>query len=158
MILNFDKVQKDFLTAALKTSHDRTKHNDWIYSHSEEKKMIILSDGHFIAAVPESMCFVNAQDDCGVRILQPQTFEKMVPSFYDQSERLTDSMTTRQITGAKTKVHILTTENGEEIKIDEKYYSYFSSMDEKQFFCKGKKNPVYVFVYDQFVGCILPII
>lgn len=157
-LLNFDKVQKDFLAAALKRSHDSRTACGWIYSRNENRKEIILSDGYFFAAIPQEMCFVTAMEDTGIRLIPAESFEKMVPRDYDDSERLTDTQTikTTAATG-KIKIHTLTTNDGQEIWINQKYYDYFSGMDSIQFYTAGKKHPIKVFVYDRFVGIILPI-
>ena len=157
-LLNFDKVQKEFLQDALKRSHDSRRACCWIYSRNDSKKEIILSDGYTCFFIPQEMCFVTAMPDTGIRVVEPEQFEKMLKNMPDNLERLTDTQTikTTAITG-KIQIHVLKTKDGQEIWINQKYYDRFSGMDNVQFYGAGGKNPIKVLVYDRLVGILLPI-
>lgn len=156
MIFNFDKVQKDFLSAALKA----TKKNSacgWFTAHSEGQKVTYISDGHFFARVPDEMCFVRSSDR--MRQIKAETFESYdLPKTYDDEYRLTDTMTSRTVTGIKDPVHIFTTQDGQEVWINEKLLAYFKDMQTVRFYQKnGFRNAVAVYVTDWLAGVLLPI-
>lgn len=147
---DFDKVQKDFLTAALKASKTGGMCN-WFTGGMESDKKTILSDGHFAAFVPDDLLFVKRAGD--MREISGDTFKKNLMPEKDL-QTVIDTGMQKKID--KDTICILKNEHGEEIWVNEKYMKYFAGMD-----ChyKGtdKKHPVQVFCIDVLVGIILPI-
>lgn len=147
---DFDKVQKDFLTAALKASKNGIMCN-WCTGSMESDKKTILSDGHFAAFVPDDLLFVKRAEN--MRNINGDTFKKNLMPEKDL-QTVIDTGMQKKI--SKDTICILENEQGEEIWVNEKYMKYFAGMN-----ChyKGtdKKHPIQVFCIDVLVGIILPI-
>lgn len=147
---DFDKVQKDFLTAALKASKTEAMCN-WFTGYIESDKKTILSDGHFAAFVPDDLLFVKRAGN--IRDFNADTFKKNLLPEKDL-QTVIDTGMRKKID--KDTICILKNEQGEEIWVNEKYMKYFTGMA-----ChyKGtdKKSPVQVFCLETLVGIILPI-
>lgn len=149
-LLDFDKVQTDYLKASLKTSH-KGGMCQWFFSHDDEKENTILSDGHFLAVVPDRMCFVKSNG----REISPDIIRKNLVSEHELVE-LIDTGTSRQIIpGKKDMVHVFKI-NDDEIWINEKYIAYFEKMSVR-YMGTGMRAPVMVYWADMFLGMILPV-
>ena len=157
-MFDFDKVQKDYLTAALKAYKKHMQCN-FFTAHDEEKKTTYISDGSFFVIVPDEMCFITSTDT--MRHVSPDIFEKMkkdLPGCYDRENEIKDMFITRNVpTDLKRSYHVFGHQSGEEIWIDEKILAYFASMDGLSYFCTGKRAPVAVYMYETLVGVMLPI-
>lgn len=157
MIFNFDKVQKDFLTAALK-SYKKNVFCEWFTAHSDEDHTTYISNGNFFARIPDEMVFVKANDK--MRQIKTETFEKFdLPGSNDEEYRLTDTMTCRTVSGVKDPVHIFSTRMGEEVWINEKLFAYFKDMTSIRLYQKGnaRNAAIAVYVADWLAGVLLPI-
>jgi hypothetical protein len=146
---DFDKVQKDFLAAALKACKTGL-FCPWFASPDTENKKTIISDGHFLAIIPDDMLFVKSAGN--MREINAESFLRNMKQAYEL-QPVTDTGLRKTVD--KNTVCILKTET-DEIWIDEKYLKYFAGMS---YTLKGTdcRNPVQVYVLDQCVGMILPI-
>jgi hypothetical protein len=152
-LLNFDKVQKDFLSAALKATANNIP-CEWFTGEADNS--ICLSDGHFIAFVPREMCFVAAAENSRVRKLPETTFKNMIVD-RDTLSPATYTNMQRTIPGTNKTVNVFTLENGEEAWLNEKYVKYFEGMGHCKTYGTTMRNPIYFYVMDRLVGMILPI-
>lgn len=144
-LLNFDKVQKDYLSRILK--NDR----EW-FSATDDSRAYI-SNGHFVAAMPKKLCGVNCEME-GFSRLAPDGFKKIIDvNIYDLTELL-DTNTTMKMD--KDNIKMLKNADGEDIWINDKYARYFEDMQIK-YFGTTPRNMVYVVALGEIVGCILPI-
>ena len=146
---NFDKVQKDFLSAALKADK-ADKMCSWFTGKDTEHERTILSDGHFLAIIPDEILYVRGSKN--IRNISAETFLRNMKPDYDL-QPVTDTGIRRNVD--KDTVCVLKNHD-EEIWINEKYLKYFAGMS---YTLKGtdRKNPVQVYVLDQCVGMILPV-
>lgn len=152
MFLNFDKVQKDFLAACLKAAKKRVG-CEWFTGHNDDRQETYISNGHFIAIVPDEMCFI--QPGTKGRKIDFQTIKKNMP---DESllDALTDTQTSRQIPAQKITCRIFQNKDGEEIWVNEKLLSYFDGM-ECRFLGSKPTAPIMVYSLGRAVGMVLPI-
>lgn len=145
-IYDFDKIQKDYLTAALKAVKNGTS-CPWIFAHCDADKTTIISDHYFMAIIPDDLVYVASKQtmhtDALLRNIQP-----------DYSLDVAEDTGLRK-TIDKNTVCIFKVKN-EEIWINEKYIKYFAGMD---YDLRGttKKQPLQVYVNDKCIGLILPI-
>lgn len=136
-ILDFDKVQTDYLKASLKTSH-KGGMCAWFLSHDEEGNNTYLSDGHFIAIVPDAMCFVKSNG----REINPDSLKKnFTPSY--ELKVITDTGLSIAVAGTKETAHIFKLDE-DEIWINEKYLAYFAKMPVR-YMGTGRRAPVMLF-------------
>ena len=145
-LLNFDKVQKDYLSKVLK--EDRT----WFAAADADNAYI--SDGSFVAAMPRRMCAINCDME-DHRRCAPEALKKIVNMNLYELEELADTKTSMK--QDRDNIRMLKNAAGEDIWINEKYMKYFESMNVK-YYGTTPRNMVYVVALeDVIVGCILPI-
>ena len=150
---DFDKVQKDFLAAALK-AQKKNAWCDWFMGHDDEKKNTFISDGHFIAILPDVMCYIKTGEK--TRTIDAKTFLQNMPKEYDIKPVIDTGMRKDITSPCKVTVCILKAEDGDEIWINKKYLDYFSGMNYRLAGTTAKA-PVMVYALDVPVGLILPI-
>lgn len=154
-MFDFDKVQKDFLSAALKAYKKKTM-CDFFTAHDDEKKNTYISDERFFVIVPDEMCFITSTEK--MRYVSPDVFKKMIlPDCDDKENEIKDLFTSRTIPGTKKPCRVFGRQDGQEIWIDEKILAYFAGMDGLRYFSKGIRDAVAVYMYDTLVGVMLPI-
>lgn len=149
---DFDKVQKDFLSAALKAQKKGTPGN-WFTCEDTEKHRIFISDGHFLAIVPDKICCVQAGGKG--RKIKPEAIK--MPEECDLKP-VADTGMRKDITSpVKATICILKAQDAEEeIWINKKYLDYFSGMNYR-IMGTGAKAPIMLYVLDVAVGMIMPI-
>lgn len=123
-----------------------------VFCHDDDKKNTILSDGHFLAIVPDAMCFVKTNG----REIKADTLLKNLTPEHELS-RLDDTGTTKQIIPGKKDAARILKLNDEEIWVDEKYLAYFEKMSVR-YMGTGMRAPVMVYWADTLLGMILPIV
>lgn len=154
-MFDFDKVQKDFLSAALKAYKKNTM-CEFFSAHDEENNLTYISNSYFFAIVPDEMCFITSTEK--MRYVSPDVFKKMIlPDCDDKENEIKDLFTSRTIPGTKKPYRVFGRQDGQEIWIDEKILAYFAGMDGLRYFSKGIRDAVAVYMYDTLVGMILPI-
>ncbi len=144
-LLNFDKVQKDYLSRILKGDRE------WFAAADENKAYI--SDGHFVAAMPRDMCAIKCDIPKHIRCTADVLNKMIDVNIYDFQELL-DTNTTLKVD--RDNIKMLKNADGEDIWINEKYAKYFSDMNIK-YYGSTPRNMVYVVALGEIVGCILPI-
>ena len=152
MLFDFSKVQKDYLTAVLKAEKSGS-FSGWFIGHKEEDKITYFSDGHFVACIPDQMCYVKAAGR--VRVLDnPGFLDNNLIAEAEQVE-LFDRGMRKKIDSRKVNVCIL--ENDDFcVWVNEKLLNYFTGM-RVHFMGKSPVNPVMVYMGEQLVGIIMPI-
>lgn len=142
-----DKLQKDFLTLALK---------------GKEKPIITTTDthvylcnGYFFGKIPRKACYLTAGEGC--RELSADTFKKMENA--PEAEVLTYTGRTQTIDGLKKTARIYTTQNGEEVWLNSKYAAYFDERECQIIKTEGspKNSPVKFYYLNSLIGVVLPI-
>lgn len=147
--LNFDKVQKDFLSEKLKATK-KGNFCEWFTAHDESRAETYVSNGQFFAVIPDEICFI--QEETHSRGIKPESLKRCIPE--TEGGFLHYTGTIKKID--KINAYIFTTADGEEIWIAEKYYKYFENMN--CHYCgSGAKSAVVVYVLDRIVGLILPV-
>lgn len=146
-IYDFDKVQKDYLNAALKASKNGTS-NMWIFAHCEDEKVTIISDSYFMAMIPDDLVFVQTH-----KIFSDSSalLRNIAPD-YTLSPAIDTGM---KKTIDKNTVCIFRV-NDIDVWVNEKYVKYFAGMN-CEFRGSTKKAPLQIYVNDKCIGLILPI-
>ena len=146
-IYDFDKIQKDYLTAALKAKKKGSQ-CAWILAHNTAENTTIISDKYFMAIIPDDLVFVKSDNMLPdiknlLRIVQPKY--ALYPATNTGMKKTIDKET----------VCIFET-NNDTIYVNEKYIKYFAGMD-CEIYGTTKKSPLQVYVNENCVGVILPI-
>lgn len=146
-MLNFDKVQKDYLNAVLK--------NDRTWFAATDGDVSYLCNSNLIAFIPSELCGVNCTHADHNKITA-ESFKKYETDFSPEDNGILED---RGFVMKKDKgsVHVLHAPDGSEIWINEKYYRYFSDIAGVVWRGAGAKKPVYAFFVDRMVGMVLPI-